>query len=259
MTRSLGRRLTQRWQVSIPRLDVTLAEVAAALANRLASCEVIEECSGQSEGEVDVKVGIERGNDGIELRITRENHGRAAAQVRRVLREAPELRVPPQLTTAADGTKIRIPEDSLVSLLGVYAGQFGSYTTLLWQVPALGLTAQSFLLTIALQAGNGRLARILVCALSAVIAVASSALMHNQRGRAINHGELLRRLSEQLALTDLLGGSLEINDAVPKKTTAQNIWAVDRVIYHGWKWCMYLFIIADGFIIAGALWPPLFR
>ena len=34
----------------------------------------------------------------------------------------------------------------LVSLLGVYAGQAGSYTTLLWQVPALSFTGQSFLL-----------------------------------------------------------------------------------------------------------------
>ena len=36
------------------------------------------------------------------------------------------------------------------ALLAVYAGQFGSYTTLLWQVPALSLTAQAFLFTIAL-------------------------------------------------------------------------------------------------------------
>jgi hypothetical protein len=40
--------------------------------------------------------------------------------------------------------------DQLISLLGVYANQYASCTTLLWQVPALSLTAQAFLLTIAL-------------------------------------------------------------------------------------------------------------
>ena len=44
--------------------------------------------------------------------------------------------------------------DQLTSLLGVYASRYASYTTLLWQVPALSLTAQAFLLTIALSRGR---------------------------------------------------------------------------------------------------------
>jgi len=53
------------------------------------------------------------------------------------------VRKPPE-----DGTKF--DRDNLLSLLSVYTTQFASYTTLLWQVPALGLAAQAFLMTIVL-------------------------------------------------------------------------------------------------------------
>jgi hypothetical protein len=74
--------------------------------------------------------------------------------------------------------------DQLLSLLGVYATQYASYTTLLWQVPALSLTAQAFLLTLALGHGNGTSAKIIGAALSAATSGASYALMHDQRGHA---------------------------------------------------------------------------
>jgi hypothetical protein len=44
----------------------------------------------------------------------------------------------------------------MVALLNVYTGQFASYTTLLWQVPALGLTAQAFLMTMCWAAVHSR-------------------------------------------------------------------------------------------------------
>jgi hypothetical protein len=82
--------------------------------------------------------------------------------------------------------------DALLTLLNVYTTQFGSYTTLLWQVPVLGLTAQAFLMTIALGMGISDDARIAASALSIIIAWASWRLMHTQRGRAINQAELAR-------------------------------------------------------------------
>ena len=102
-------------------------------------------------------------------------------------------------------------------------------------------------------------ARIIACVLSMIIAIASTFLMHNQRGRAINHAELLRRLSAMLGLSDFLHGSVELDDAVPKKTNAQNVWAVDHWIYAGWIACMILFGVADILIIlAVGLRPSLF-
>jgi len=43
-----------------------------------------------------------------------------------------------------------ITTDGLTTLLSVYAGQVGTYATLVWQAPALSLTGQSFLLLIVL-------------------------------------------------------------------------------------------------------------
>ena len=74
--------------------------------------------------------------------------------------------------------------DQLISLLGGYAARYASYTTLLWQVPALSLTAQAFLLTIALSHSDGVSARVTAAALSAVISAASYALM--KTGSAAN-------------------------------------------------------------------------
>lgn len=143
----------------------------------------------------------------------------------------------------------RYSPDNLISLLGVYTMQFGSYTTLLWQVPALSLTAQSFLMTIALGYHSSNAARLIASVLSAFIAGASFALMHHQRGRAINHGELAKKLSEKLELAQLLG-RLEVDDAQPKTTNAERVWTVDHIIYQVWKVLMILFSGADIVVLA---------
>ena len=52
---------------------------------------------------------------------------------------------------------------------------------MLWQVPALSLTAQAFLLVIALGSGSGQLARLAAGLLSAVTALISVQLLLRQR------------------------------------------------------------------------------
>lgn len=105
--------------------------------------------------------------------------------------------------------------DSKASLLAVYATQFSSYSSLLWQVPALGLTAQSFLLTIALTHGNSKGATVMASGLGMLIAVASISLMHDQRGFATTHAWLVRQLAMQLTLVGELEG-LTDPDAEPQ-------------------------------------------
>ena len=146
----------------------------------------------------------------------------------------------------------------------MYASQFGSYTTLLWQVPALSLTAQSFLLTIALTNSNGKAAKVSAAVLSAIIAGASYALMHDQRGHAINHGELVRRLSEKLFLKEFLGGNFTMDDGVPGETNAENVWTWYKqgqkkislragLMYGVWKGCILIFLLVDIGIIGSVL------
>ena len=183
-------------------------------------------------------------SEGVYRKARRVRWGLRSRVFRLLRTGTPELRADPQ-RNLKDETNLEL----LVSLIGVYAGQFGSYTTLLWQVPVLGLTAQAFLLTIALESASSRWARCTASVLSIIIALASAVLMHNQHGGyAINHGEILRRLSGRLP-SDLLVGAIELDDALPQKTNGQNVWAVDHFIYHAWIWCMYLFVAADVTVI----------
>jgi hypothetical protein len=83
--------------------------------------------------------------------------------------------------------------------------------------------------------------------------------MHDQRARAINHAELAKRLSYRLSLTNLVGSSFALDDAVPAEgTDTQNVWAVDHMMYHIWAGCMYLFLAMDLVVIyallAGTTW-----
>ena len=97
-------------------------------------------------------------------------------------------------------------------------------------------------------------ARYTASALSIIIAYASFHLMHDQRARAINHAELAKRTSYKLSLTNLLGGSFALSDAVPAKgANAQNVWSTNRVIYGIWAGCMGLFAITDVFVIISLL------
>jgi len=162
------------------------------------------------------------------------------------------VRKPPE-----DGTKF--DRDNLLSLLSVYTTQFASYTTLLWQVPALGLAAQAFLMTIVLgsrdNASDG--AKFAAGILSNLVAGASIRLMHSQRGRAINQSELAKRVSRNLALNELLG-TLQINDAAPQSTSAEDVWDVNHWTYGLWVTCMAVFVGVDLAVIvsiaAGTTW-----
>jgi hypothetical protein len=144
--------------------------------------------------------------------------------------------------------------DKLLALLNIYTTQFGSYTTLLWQVPALGLAAQAFLMTIALGSPISDDGRIAAAAISIIIAWASQRLMHSQRGRAINQAELARRVSSKLSLKKFLGDDFALDDAVPRETNSQNVWEVDHRIYQIWKICMLIFVAVDIVVIISVLW-----
>jgi hypothetical protein len=151
--------------------------------------------------------------------------------------------------------------DQQVNLLNVYATQFGSYTTLLWQVPVLGLTAQSFLLTIALGAESKTSARVIAAVLSIIISSASLSLMHEQRGRSITYGQLAKTFADRLGLNKIL--VKKVDDMIPNKdTNAADVWTEPgtkfprgELIYSLWMLCLFLFFFADAFVIISPLLP----
>ena len=66
-------------------------------------------------------------------------------------------------------------------LYQVVAARRQNFDSMVWQVPALSLTAQAFLLVIALGSGSGHLARIAAGLLSAITALMSVQLLLRQR------------------------------------------------------------------------------
>jgi hypothetical protein len=161
--------------------------------------------------------------------------------------------------SAAHHAHNELKPGDMIALLSVYTAQFGSFTTLLWQVPALGLTAQAFLMTIILSSSFSNGARYAAAGLSIIIALAAIYLMHDQRARAINHAELAKRISYRLSLTNkVLGGTFGLDDAVPKRgTDSQNVWTTNHVIYLGWQICMFLFAATGFFVILSVSFPAL--
>jgi hypothetical protein len=194
---------------------------------------------------------LELAEDEAGTKITERPLGRhpelARATIRADLAHLKEIIEPPSLPNISQMA------DKL-ALLNVYTTQFGSYTTMLWQVPALGLTAQAFLMTIALGSPISDDARIAASSLSIIIAWASQNLMHSQRGRAINQAELAKRVSSKLSLKQYLGDNFALDDAVPEKANARDVWDVDHRIYAIWKVCMLIFVAVDIVVITSVVW-----
>ena len=127
-------------------------------------------------------------------------------------------------------------------------------------------------MTIALGNNSSKTAKITASALSMVIAVASYFLMHDQRGHAINNGELAKKISMRLTLSQFLE-TVEEDDGVPARTNAEDIWT-----WHGkyryiritgdkwrdingagrtyaiWQMCMAIFFFVGIGIIISSLW-----
>jgi hypothetical protein len=75
----------------------------------------------------------------------------------------------------------RVPLDVLLAQYQLVAARRQNFDVMVWQVPALALTAQAFLMTIALGPGTGHLARVGAGLLSALAALMSVQLLLRQR------------------------------------------------------------------------------
>jgi hypothetical protein len=88
---------------------------------------------------------------------------------------------------------------------------------MLWQTPTLALTAQAFLLTIALGADSSVLARYASASLGVVVAVISMQLMAKHRWcTELDHFEM-RRLEEKLGLPAISSRAWAFGEANPTK------------------------------------------
>jgi hypothetical protein len=74
------------------------------------------------------------------------------------------------------------------------------YDSMMWQSPALSMTAQAFLFTLTLSSGVPRLPRILAACLSITLAILAIQLMSRHRQQELTDSVMLEKLEEQLGL-----------------------------------------------------------
>lgn len=87
---------------------------------------------------------------------------------------------------------------------GVAAKRSG-IDAMMWQTPALGMFAQAFLLTLALESGSSRWARLVAAALSLVLSLMVLQLMAKHRRHEMLQSLLLERIEQRLGLDSALG------------------------------------------------------
>jgi hypothetical protein len=146
-----------------------------------------------------------------------------------------------------------MPEDRtelLIEGLHVFSERHAAAESLKWQVPALSLTAQAFLLTIALTATSAPFARYLAASLSFSIAVMSAQLMAHLQYFRLLWQALIERVAGELP-----GGAglMSMKEELEKKLRRP---LFTRGSHEVWMVAIALFGIADLLVIAFSIWRP---
>ena len=132
-----------------------------------------------------------------------------------------------------------LPEASAIQQYSVIAGRRLQFDTLMWQVPALGLTAQAFLLNIALAHDSARLARAIAALLGMTTAALSMQLMAKHRANEVQDSRLLENLQQEHSLLPLHA----------KRGPVRN-WFLQRSSFRIWLFGLGAFVVAN-FVIFG--------
>lgn len=86
-------------------------------------------------------------------------------------------------------------------------GRRANLDSMMWQTPALGMTAQAFLFTISLSPDTTRLSRIIACLLSVLLSGLVMHLMAKHRLHEIMDAMLLERIEDELGFASGVGAS----------------------------------------------------
>lgn len=122
--------------------------------------------------------------------------------------------------------------------LAVYQGlsdQYLSGMAMMWQAPALGLTAEAFLMTITLNSELSRDVRIIASLLGALVALMSMHLMAEKYSMSQRDKCALMRLEEKLG----------ISSRFAKVPPPGRGWAAKITSYKVWQTGLLLFVLTN--------------
>jgi hypothetical protein len=153
---------------------------------------------------------------------------------------------PPQPQPAQPQPQQQPPKADRDAVLAVYnrmSARHQSHVTIMWQAPALGLTAQAFLLAISLSADAAGAARAGAAALGCVVVLMSMQLMAKHRIISRRDDQAIRELEAELGVTSPL-------DAMP---LSPSLWGGRLSSYLVWQAGLALFAAVDVVVLGAVL------
>lgn len=135
---------------------------------------------------------------------------------------------------------------------------------MLWQTPTIALTAQAFLLTIALNPASPSFATILSAGLGIVVALLSAQLMAKHRFLNLMDRTQLHAIERRLEIEHLSNREYFYSEGayrVPDRLAKDRGPAKEGVLqgmrsYRVWMWGMFIFVAANASIIFLEIWVP---
>jgi len=138
----------------------------------------------------------------------------------------------------------------MLAVYPVMTSRRTAFDTMMWQVPALGLTAQAFLLTIALGHDSRSAARLISASLAFVIAVISIQTMAKWRHGEVIDSILIQRLEDLLGAGAILGVDPHAKLAERACLAQRSLpWWVTKSSYRLWTVGLWLFGVASLIIL----------
>lgn len=135
--------------------------------------------------------------------------------------------------------------DLSVALWQTMAARRSGFDAMMWQTPALGMTAQAFLLTLALGPGTARWARLISAVLSLMLSLMVMQLMAKHRQNEVSESRRLEQIEVILGFRERFGF---LPHAVRKTDRAsKRFWEVSS--YRLWMAGLSLFAIVAIVII----------
>jgi hypothetical protein len=143
------------------------------------------------------------------------------------------------------------------SVYGALAARRLQWDSLLWQVPILGLTAQAFLFTIALDAASGRLARVVSASLSIVATLMCMQLMASDRRAEVTDAHWLREIETQTGRLPIHGESFrDRRNATDPDVTFPVRWLLRVRSFNVWMAGLAGFGLAALFVLVVTIARP---
>lgn len=148
---------------------------------------------------------------------------------------------------SADDAEDQPTREALLAAYAVVGARRNSLDTMMWQVPALAIAAQAFLLTIALQPGDSAASQALPAVLGTILAVLSAQLMTKHRHLEVSDSRLAEQIERQLgfAVPPHASGRFRLGNHQP--------WWVRLSSYRLWLLGMTSFGVVDLVIVLDAV------